>query len=197
MLSETEFEILASFFPKLEEKTLKEIEKSVGLSHEPTFRNLKSLAKNGHLKEKKVGKTNVYEFIFTDYTYLIYNYFMTKKIHIFKKKHSLLYRRLKEFSSLIVSDLIILFGSYAKGIETKKSDIDMLIVSDKTGIEKTAATFKTKYNIIINPVVVRVKDFKNIKKDNKTFYSDLIEFGIVLEGLEFFFKEVYKNEKND
>ena len=41
---------------------------------------------------------------------------------------------------------------------------------------------------------VKMLDFKNIKTDNPAFWNDLIEYGIVLDGLDYFFKEVYKNE---
>ncbi len=195
MLSHKQFEILVSFFPKLREKTSKEIELTVHLSHEPTFRILKSLVNSKYLKEKKVGKTNVYEFIFNDESYLVFAYFMTKKINEFKEKHFLLHKRLKEFINQIKADSVILFGSYAKGTQIKDSDIDILVISNAKNIEKIASTFRTKYNLTIKPIVIKRGDFKNIKRDNLTFYNDLIEFGIILEGIEFFFKEVYKNAK--
>jgi len=106
-----------------------------------------------------------------------------------------LHKRLKEFANSIKADSVILFGSYAKGTETKESDIDLLVVSDENSIEKTALTFKTKYNLSIKPVVIKPEDFKNIKTDNPSFYNDLLEFGIILDGTEFFFKEAYKNAK--
>ena len=195
MLQNKEIELLASFFPKLNEKTAKRIEIDTGFSHEPSFRLLKSLVKSKHLKEKKIGKTNVYEFIKTDEFYLIYTYYMTKKTEKFKQNHYLLYKRLREFCELINADAVILFGSYAKGTNIKKSDIDSLVVSNRKNIEKIALTFKTKYNLPIKPVVIKPNDFKNIKTHNAAFYNDLVEFGIVLDGLEFFFKEVYKNAK--
>lgn len=195
MLSCTGLKVLASFFPMLKEKTSKEIEISTGLSHEPTFRILKSLVKNKYLKERKVGKTNVYNFIFTDDSYFIYTYFVTDRINKFKEKHSLLCKRLKEFMGLIKTDSIILFGSYAKGIETRESDIDLLIVSNERNIEKIALTFKTKYNILIKPVIIRPEDFRNIKIDNEIFYNNLVNYGILLYGIEFFFREVYQNAK--
>ena len=46
MLSNNRTEVLASFFPKLKEKTSKQVEISTKLSHESTFRNLKYLVKN-------------------------------------------------------------------------------------------------------------------------------------------------------
>lgn len=190
MLTSKQLELLACFFPKLENKTAKELEKATGFSHEPAFRLLKELVKDRYLKEKKVGKTKVYSFIFTDETYLVYCYFMTKKISSFKRKHSLLYKRLKEFSDLAKASCIVLFGSYAKGTEQPGSDIDLLCIGNKS-TEPLAATFKTKYDIVIRPVIIKQANFKDIKTDNPAFYSDLVEFGIVLKGTELFFKEVY------
>ena len=67
-------EILSCFFPKLADLTAKEIETKSNLSHETTFRLLKKIIQEKHLKEKKVGKTNVYEFIKDDLTYHIFVY---------------------------------------------------------------------------------------------------------------------------
>ena len=186
-------DILSSFFPTLKEKTSKEIEISTGLSHEPIFRILKSLVKDKYLKERKIGKTNIYEFRLTDYSYFVYTYFITQKINKFKHKHMLLYKRLKEFANSAKANSVILFGSYAKGIETKDSDIDILIISKEKNVDNIISIFRTKYNISIRPIIIMPDDFKNIKIDNKPFYEDLMEFGIILEGIEFFFKEVYQN----
>jgi predicted nucleotidyltransferase len=193
MLIKNELDILSSFFPTLEEKTSKSIEESVKLSHEPVFRTLKSLVKNGYLKVRKVGKTNVYKFVFNEDSYLVYTYYMTKKLKSFKSSHSLLFKRIKEFAELTECESIILFGSYAKGEETKRSDIDVLCVGCSKDVEKIALSFKTKYNINISPVAVRKNSFKKIKTDNPAFYKDLIRFGIVFKGLEFFFREVYES----
>jgi predicted nucleotidyltransferase len=92
----------------------------------------------------------------------------------------------------VKAECVVLFGSYAKGTETEKSDVDLLCVSNEKNIENVANIFKTKYALTIRPVVIRQSDFKNIKRDNETFYRDMVEFGIVLSGLEFFFKEVYR-----
>jgi len=193
MLSEKELSILSCFFPDLENRTSKELEKCSGLSHEPVFRILKNLVKERYLKEKKVGKTNVYEFVFTDETYLVFTYFVTKKLNKFKAKYKKVFKVIKEFAESIEDKAaIILFGSYAKGTETPESDIDLLVVSKNKNIPKIASIFKTKYALIIRPVVINPKDFKNIKKDNPAFYDDLINYGIIFDGFEFFFKEVYR-----
>lgn len=195
MLKQKELEILACFFPKLKEKTSKEIEVATGISHERVFSFLKALVKSNHLKERKIGHINVFEFVIREDTFLIYIYHMTKKSNMFKDKHLLLYNRLNEFNNSVLGTSLILFGSYAKGTEREDSDIDVLVVSNKNGVDKAASILKTKYAINIKPIVIKVNDFKNIKKDNLVFYNDLIEYGIVFDGIEFFYKEVYKNGK--
>lgn len=197
MINQNEIEILECFFPKLEDKTAKEIEIKSGFSHETTFRLLKGLVEKKHLKEKKVGKTNVYEFIKDDLTYQVFVHYITKKRLNFKEKHLLLYKRLYEFlNELKLEDfgIAIIFGSFAKGTETKNSDIDLLCVTNRKNIREIAQTFKTKYNLNIQVVAVKISDFKNMKTDNLTFWNDLIEYGIVLDGLDYFFKEAYRND---
>ena len=188
-------EILSCFFPKLADLTAKEIETKSDLSHETTFRLLKKLIQEKHLKEKKVGKTNVYEFIKDDLTYQIFVYYITKRRLAFKEKHFLIYKRAYEFLNELSPDgPAIIFGSYAKNTETKKSDIDLLCVTTKNKAGKLAQEFKTRYDLNIQVLTVKSSDFKNIKKDNPVFWNDLIEYGIVLDGLDYYFKEVYKHD---
>ena len=195
MLKDGELRILACFFPKLEEKTLKELKRESHYSHERVFTVAENLVKAKYLKKRKVGKTNVYQFVFTDDSFLVYTYFTTKKVNEFKKKHSLLYKRLKEFSATAKARAVVLFGSYAKGTETRTSDIDILCVSNEKNIESLASSFKTKYGINIRPIIIKPENFKNIKRDNPPFYADLVEFGLMINSMEFFFEEVYGDEK--
>lgn len=196
-MTQTEIEILDCFFPRLEDKTAKEIEIKSGFSHETTFRLLKGLVEKKNLKKKKVGKTNVYEFIKDEFMYQVFVHHITKKRLKFKEKHLLLYKRLYEFlKELQLEDLgiAIIFGSFAKGTETKNSDIDLLCVTNKKNVREIAQTFKTRYDINIQVVAVKILDFKNMKTDNPAFWGDLMEYGIILDGLDYFFKEVYRND---
>ena len=195
MITKNETEILSCFFPRLVDLTAKDIETKTGFSHETTFRLLKKLVQEKHLKEKKVGRTNVYEFIKDDLTYQIFFYYVTKRRLAFKEKHLLIYKRLHEFLNELSPDgPVIIFGSYAKSTETKKSDIDLLCVTTKNNVGKLTQEFKTKYDLNIQALTVKPSDFKNIKRDNPIFWSDLIEYGIVLNGLDDYFKEVYKHD---
>ncbi|MBI3190231.1 nucleotidyltransferase domain-containing protein [archaeon] len=195
MLTQGEIDILVCFFPKLENMTSREIELKSGFSHETVFRLLKGIVKKRHLKMRKIGKTNVYEFVKDELTYQIYVSFITKKRLNFKEKHLLIYKRLYEFLNEIKLDgTAILFGSYSKGTQTKNSDVDLLCATNRKNVKNIIRTFRTKYNMNIHVVAVKLSDFKNIRKDNPAFWKDLIEYGIVLDGLDYFFKEVYAND---
>ncbi len=191
MLSENELEILCCFFPTLQEKTAKEIEQATAFSHEPVFRALKILVGKGHLKLRKVGKSNVYRFLLTDDDLLVYTHFMQKRLHLFKKNHPIIFQRLKEFVVQTDARAIVLFGSYAKSSQVKASDIDLLVVSENNDAEKRAAAFRTAYNITLHPTVIRPADFKNIQTDNPAFHESLVAYGLVFSGLDFFFREIY------
>jgi len=195
LLTQKEIEILGCFFPRMKDKTAKEIETKSEFSHETTFRLLKGLVEKKQLKEKKVGKTNVYEFIKNDFTYQVFVHYITKRKLKFKEKYLLIYKRIYEFLNEIqLEGIAIIFGSFAKGTENKNSDIDLLCVTNRKKVREVAQTFKTRYNLNIQVVVVKISDFKNIKKDNPIFWEDLIEYGLILDGLDSFFKEVYQND---
>ncbi len=193
MLSENEMEILACFFPRLANLTSRQIELKTKLSHETVFRILKDLVKKNNLKKFQVGKTNVYEFIKDDFTYQIFVHWVIKKRLMFKEKYPLLYKRLYEFLNEIdLEGIGILFGSYAKGTEKKDSDIDLLCVTDKVNVRQVAQAFHTKYRMNFQPLPIKRSDFKNIKQDNPQFWNDLLDYGLVLDGLDLYFKEVYR-----
>src|SRR3989344_3363134 len=172
MLNQNETAILVCFFPKLNSLTSKEIENKSGFSHETVFRLLKGLVEKKYLQEKKIGKTNVYEVIKDrDMIYQVFVDYMTKRRLEFKQKYPLLYKRLYEFlNDLNPEGPAVIFGSFAKRTATKNSDIDILCVTKKDA-QNIARLFRTKYNMNIQPVTIKFSDFKNIKKDNPTFWN--------------------------
>jgi predicted nucleotidyltransferase len=97
---------------------------------------------------------------------------------------------------------IILFGSYAKGTETKQSDIDLLIIAaekDKNNIiQREIHALETTHGKEINQMVVTASMFKTMLR-NKTELNvgkEALANHVVLYGPEFFWKFVLeaKNE---
>src|SRR3989344_3007288 len=165
MMTANEYKILACFFPKLKPLIAKILEKQTKLTHEPVYRTLKKLVKEKILSVKKIGQTNIYE--------------------INKSNEFLNEIQPQEFT--------ILFGSYAKGKETPRSDIDLLVVAtNRERIKTIAKTYKTKYNLVFSVIVITPNDFENIKKDNMVFWEDLVNYGIIFDGLDYFFRRVYR-----
>ena len=59
-------------------------------------------------------------------------------------------------------------------------------------IESIARSLTHKYGSRLNPV--KVKSIKDIEKDNRAFYEDVVEYGYVMKGLEYFYEQVYRWE---
>ena len=189
-----EIKIMECFFPFLEKShTTKEIETISGYSHERVYNILMGLVKKGYLLKRKVGKTYLFSANLKKDLLLPFIHFQTKRKGKFLKFKSVFVKNLlDEFVEKITNDDLIsitVFGSYAKGEERQESDIDLLcIVRKKYPIEKIALSLTHKYNRKITPVIVLARDSPNMKKDNPTFYEDLIKFGVILYGMEFFYR---------
>ena len=85
--------------------------------------------------------------------------------------------------------LAIIFGSYAKNMYTKDSDIDILLVFqklDKTQkIEDIARKVGMTVNIQLNPVYVDYSAFKESFHNNtKRFFNNLKQYKLLLAGIE-------------
>lgn len=82
----------------------------------------------------------------------------------FLEKHPIL-RKIS--SELNTNFIVVLFGSYAKGRETDKSDIDILIIN-RDG--KKTLSF-SKYEILfkkkVNPIFITREEFKEMLKDKE------------------------------
>ena len=90
--------------------------------------------------------------------------------------------------SLAVPDQIILFGSYARGDNTEKSDIDLLIIKKglKNGLDIVDSIYRAFYeNRIKIPVDLLTIDYNRYIKINNEIgyiYKTIKEQGKVLYG---------------
>ncbi len=94
--------------------------------------------------------------------------------------------------------LTILFGSYAKGTYSSKSDIDLLLIFQKlerSDIESKAKAIKYKYNIDLSPVYMAYSEFRGKFYDEKdTFMKELKKNKILIQGIEWWV--MLENEKS-
>lgn len=85
----------------------------------------------------------------------------------------------------------ILFGSWVKGTATKKSDIDMLLITKKKfPIEKIAKEIYAKYGREVSVVVLTSKELE--KQKQKEIIKEIIKNHYALYGVENFVNMVLK-----
>lgn len=192
MLKETELKILSSFFPEGKDITLKQIVQRTSLSYEPIYRNTQELLKKKLVSSKNFGKTKVYTLSFEkEEVKTAFLFYAKERLINFSKKHKAIFNSLSKLNQDSV-DFLALFGSYSKGTETSKSDIDVICVSpEKKENEREIKGLKYETNLDFAPVVLPKTEFHKIKEENTIFWDDLVRFGIIFKGYELFYNEAY------
>lgn len=78
------------------------------------------------------------------------------------------------------SNLILLFGSQARGDATLRSDIDLLIIPKNSHQEILDALHKVKSRNKLNPTVVSLETFKSDIRNDTLFYKNIKSDSIIL-----------------
>ena len=154
---------------------VREIERTLNLPLPSIIRYCKELEKEGILTIQKIGNVSFYTANRTNDFYLL-----EKKLYNIKSLYtSGLIDTLKVELS---NPSIILFGSYAKGEDIEKSDIDLYIET----LSKKEINFKSFEKKLKRKI--QLFKYRNIKEIKNFFLANNIINGIVLNG----FVEVFK-----
>ncbi len=146
---------------------IRELSRMTGLSSTGIIKIIKRLKNEDLLVSKKEKITEEVKPTFNDKFYLI------KRIYnIYSLYESGLINYSKKFYE--EPKAIILFGSYSKGLDTEKSDIDICVITDKKDVPDLTI-FEKKLNRKINVINSNINNMK------KEFKNSLIN-GILLEG---------------
>ncbi len=191
-LSENELIVLSSFFPEGKEITLKIIQERAKLSYEPVYRIVKQLVDKKLLFVKKFGKTSVYSLDFSkEKIKIAFIFYANERKEKFAEEYGRIYKALSKIDEEDI-DFLVIFGSYAKGNPTKKSDVDILCVSsNKNKVESKLKGLRYETNLEFIPVVISKTEFSKIKKENEQFWKDLVDYGIIFKGYELFYYYAY------
>ena len=194
-LAEGEEIALRSMFPKGKELSIKEIMKHTPYSsYERNNTYLKSLAQKQIIEEKKAGRTLLYSIIpDTLISKKAFHAYAFEQVQSFSERHPIITKALKELFKEGI-DIILVFGSYAKGTERKDSDIDILAVSNKKDkVERLLTSIKRKYGLPLHAIIVPMVEFGKIKSENKELWDSLVMHGILFKGYEVFYQYAYTN----
>ena len=95
----------------------------------------------------------------------------------------------KIYQELNTRDIVILFGSYAKGGQNEKSDIDILVINKDGKKSVSFSKYELFYKKRINPIFVRKKEFKEMLKDKEeNVGKQALKNHIILNNPEEFWK---------
>lgn len=145
-----------------------EISKKTKIPQQTASRELNKMAENNIINYKIKGKNKIF-------------YFDQKKptskmmMNMIENQKSVEFLLGQKKVSVIINELIglcksiILFGSYAAGNETKKSDLDIVLL----GCDKKIDNIKRKFPIEINEHFVSYKEFEKILKNKNPLANEI------------------------
>ena len=158
---------------------LREIARTLNESHSTILRKINELVKENVLDYKKEGKNKVF---FIKNNLKAKNYVYSAEIHKLNsllRKHPELSIIFEDIKRNFSKGMIILFGSYAKGIPKKDSDIDIYLETNDDGLKNKIKAINSKLSIKIG------------KFDTKSLLiKEIIKNHIIIKGLEDFYERV-------
>ena len=151
------------------EFNVREVARLLKISPATASKKLKSLVKEGVLKERKERILNLYKANLEDELYRDLKIFYNMR----KLKESGLVDALNKF---YLKPTIVMFGSCAYGIDTETSDFDLLIISEKTKEFPEVKKFEKNLNRKLQLFVVKkIKDLRSKHLINNILNSITIQ----------------------
>jgi len=139
-----------------------EIQKATGISKGGVNLSLRGLARRGLVDRQKKGKVFLY---LIDHTNPI-----CKQLKVIKTIQ-LLMPLMKKISGK--AERIILFGSAARGENTKQSDIDIMVISSHSKEEIAKIIQRLKLHKQLQVIVRDPIEFEEIAKQDPTFFEEV------------------------
>ena len=192
MLNKTQTGIMEFFVGRISKKfTIQAVSDSIKKSYPLVHRSIKPLLDKGFILKDE------HSLLFLNYreNHPTLAYIESLRAEKFLQKHKIVNIFLKDMSKNIKSNIILLvFGSYIEGKESKGSDIDILaIVEDQdkvnnleTGLNAIASLFSQKFDI-------NVISFESVyemlsKRDEFNVMNEMLNKHIILVGAEQYYR---------
>ncbi|MBU4241854.1 MAG: nucleotidyltransferase domain-containing protein, partial [Nanoarchaeota archaeon] len=154
------------------------IAKELNESHSTIFRKLNNLKKENIIDSRREGKNKIF---FLKQNILSQSYILQVELHKLTKllrHHPKLSIIFEEILKKTEEKLIVLFGSYAKGLAKKDSDIDIYIETKNRNVKKIVENIHSKINVKIGTFDIKSPLIKEIIKNH-----------IIIKGIEVFYEK--------
>ena len=157
---------------------LREIARSLDQSHSTILRKINELIKENILDFKQEGKNKVF---FIKNNLKAKNYIYSAEIYKLSKllkKYPELSIILEDIKKNTKKEIVILFGSYAKGNPKPSSDMDIYIETKNRNIKKDIEIINTKINVKLGRFDISSLLIKEIIKNH-----------VIIRGVEEFYEK--------
>lgn len=188
-VNDTDLKILSLFTKSYEkEYYIREVEKLIEVSSRTALVTLAKLEKEGILESKNKGKIKAYSIkrsvISREFLLLTEQY---KRIGFLEKNH--LVKEVLEKADEYLQGIVIVFGSYAKGIQKEDSDLDLFVVGtfDEKKIKETGKKYGLDINIKSYPMNIFEKEIRD-----DILLKEITENHIIIKDAEGFVRRVIK-----
>lgn len=179
-----QIKIIKFFIENKEKKfSILSISKHLNMNYQIAFSEIKKLEKEKIIGIKRLGNSNQ----------CFYNYQFNEKIliaesqrkeHLLRNKDiNVIYTRLNEIKNPFY--ILLVFGSHSQGKETKRSDIDLCIISDNQETKNKASQIIRTISLNIHYLDFSVKEFLNMLKTTEdNVGKEIIRNNVILKGTE-------------
>lgn len=169
------------------EFTMHELSKTLQIPYASFYRTVQEM--NGLLIVKKVGKSKVLGLNLPHPTLRSHlAVAANEEKEEFLRKQPIIKKIATELNS---KDIVLLFGSYAKGEQTDISDIDILIINKKGEKSLSFSKYELLFKKKINPLFITKSEFiKMLKDKEENLGKQALRDHIVLNNPEAFWELV-------
>lgn len=148
---------------KYKQYSMNEVSKTLQIPYATFYRTVEKL--NDLLTKKIIGPTRLITINKENETIIAHlTIASSEEKEEFLKKQVKIKQLIKEINT---KEIVLLFGSYAKETQTKKSDIDLLIINNKGEKTISFSKYELIFNIEINPIYITKKEFKQMMQDKE------------------------------
>ncbi|MFW5852942.1 MAG: nucleotidyltransferase domain-containing protein [Nanoarchaeota archaeon] len=166
-----------------EQFTINQISKRLGLNYRIAHTEVKKLEKDKIIQIQKAGKSLLCSLTdnFDENIYLAE--YQRRQDLLKNKTFKQVIERYRQAKQCYI---LLLFGSYAKGLQTKLSDIDLLAITENPKeLEEITDLIPMKIHL----TTVSYKEFLNMKKSKETTVgTEVMKKNVILIGIEEYYR---------
>ena len=167
---------------------IREVEKLLKISPRTAQLILEDLENKGIIESKVKGKIKSYKLKINELSNRYLTFVEQYKSIAFMEKN-LLVKEVIEKISTFINGIGIIFGSYAKGISNKESDLDIFVVGDYEKKETTKVSRNLGIEISIKCYPLKTFE-KNVNQD--ILIKEVLKNHIIFKNTELFIQKVLK-----